>query len=958
MSHGSARSAEHRLDEVESVARIGSYSLDIASGRWTSSPGLDALYRIAGGFTRSVEGWASLIHPADRDAMVGYFGDEVLGQGQPFDRQYRIIRNGTGEERWVHGRGVLECDQTGRPVRMLGTIADITEQRQLEEALRASEERYATIFNGTAEAILIADVTTYRYRWVNAAASTLLGYSRAELIGLGVLDIHPASDLPWIIEKFQSAEQGRGTEVLSVPCLRKDGSVVMADIRRSTALVDGVMSNIAFFSDATERRRLESHDRVLSRAVDQAGDGILVIGQAGEIEYANEAYARMKGVERDSLVGTTAALLARTQPPEIVESLRQSLLAGTPWTGDLGFENVDGVRRLGEIAISPVLDPEGARRFVAVIRDVTDARAREAELARLTIAFEQTSDSVIITDLAGTITYVNPAFERITGYRRAATIGQAPRILQGGNHSPAFYRALWRRLARGDVWSGTFTNRRPDGERYVVETTISPIRHPGDTISGYIGVQRDVTALRGARSQLAAEFRERATVAAALARLQPRESAEATAGAICDELLGVPGVDLATIVTFDGSGQAVTVAVSGPDGLPIAAGRRLPGARATYLYERALLGPWAEVWHARAADGAYGRQMVQAGIRAIAYAPIHNGEGLLGFVASGTRDKAYALHLLKNLPAVSEFAGAASALLSGEFEADRRQARAHKRIRRLLADRAFHPVFQPIIDLASCEAVGYEALTRFADGTPPDRMFAAAHAGGLGLDLEIACLTASLTAAEALPRDAWLSLNVSPDLILHASALPALLAHGSRPIVIEITEHTEIADYAALRTAVSDLGPRITLAVDDAGAGFASLHHIVELAPRFLKVDISLVRGVDHDLTRQAMIAGLVHFAARSGCEAIAEGIEEPAELEMLRGLGIALGQGYLLGRPGPVPPAPGGTQARARGARRSPTGERAHERSASSDSLPLGISGTGKHGRAGNAQAVRLVER
>jgi len=904
VSHRSARSAERRLNEVESVARIGSYSLDIASGRWTSSPGLDALYGIAGGFTRSVEGWASLMHPADRDAMVGYFSDEVLGQGQPFDRQYRIVRHDTGEERWVHGRGVLECDQTGRPVRMLGTIADITEQRQLEEVLRASEDRYATIFDGTAEAILIADVATYRYRWVNAAASTLLGYSRSELIGLGVLDIHPASDLPWIIEKFQSAEQGRLTEALSIPCLRKDGSLVMADIRASTVLLDGVMSNIAFFSDATERRRLESRDRVLSRAVDQALDGILVIGPGGEIEYANEAYARQKGVERDLLVGTPATLLARTQPPEIIESMRRSLLAGTPWTGDLGFENVDGVERLGEAAVSPVLDSEGALRFVAVIRDVTDARAREAELARLTIAFEQTSDSVIVTDLAGTITYVNPAFERITGYRRAEVIGQNPRILQGGSQSPVFYRALWRRLTRGDVWTGIFSNRRSDGERYVVETTISPIRHPGDTISGYIGVQRDVTALRDARSQLAAEFQERATVAAALARLQPRESAEATAGEICDEFLSVPGVDLAAIVTFAEDGQAVTLAVSGPDGLPIAAGRPLPATRATYLYERALLGPWAEVWHARAADGSYGRQMAHAGIRAVAYAPIRNGEGLLGYVSSGTCDKAYAAHLVKNLPAVGEFAVAASALLSGQLEADRRQARAQKRIRRLIADRAFHPVFQPIVDLASGAAVGYEALTRFADGTPADQMFAAAHVGGLGIDLEIASLTVALEAADALPRDAWLSLNVSPDLILHASALPALLAHGSRPIVLEITEHTEIADYAALHAAVSDLGPRITLAVDDAGAGFASLHHVVELAPRFLKVDISLVRGVDHDLTRQAMIAGLVHFALRSGCEAIAEGIEEPAELEMLRELGVALGQGYLLGRPEPLPTA------------------------------------------------------
>jgi EAL domain-containing protein (putative c-di-GMP-specific phosphodiesterase class I) len=215
--------------------------------------------------------------------------------------------------------------------------------------------------------------------------------------------------------------------------------------------------------------------------------------------------------------------------------------------------------------------------------------------------------------------------------------------------------------------------------------------------------------------------------------------------------------------------------------------------------------------------------------------------------------------------------------------------------------------------LASGQPVGYEALTRFADGTPPDRMIADAHAVGLGLDLEVACLRAALEAADVLPEDAWLSLNVSPNVILHPNELPGLLAGRSRRFVIEVTEHAEIGDYAAVRRAIAGLGPTVSLAVDDAGAGFASLRHIVELAPRFLKLDISLVRHVDRDLTRQAMVAGLTQFASRAGSQVIAEGIEDAAELEMLRDLGVPLGQGYLLGRPEPSPVA-------SRGAERPPS--------------------------------------
>jgi EAL domain-containing protein (putative c-di-GMP-specific phosphodiesterase class I) len=208
------------------------------------------------------------------------------------------------------------------------------------------------------------------------------------------------------------------------------------------------------------------------------------------------------------------------------------------------------------------------------------------------------------------------------------------------------------------------------------------------------------------------------------------------------------------------------------------------------------------------------------------------------------------------------------------------------------------PVFQRVVALHSGRTAGYEALTTFTSGMRPDRMFGEAHTVGLGLDLEAACLTAALHAAKALPKDAWVSLNVSPDLILQSDRLVGLLGGGSRRIVLEITEHAKIHDYEAVRRAVARLGPAISLAVDDAGAGFASLRHIIELRPRFLKLDMSLVQHVERDVNRRAMIAAMRQFSARTGCEIIAEGIEEPGDLAALREIGLPFGQGFLLGRP------------------------------------------------------------
>ncbi len=761
------------IAEIEAVARIGWYSLDIDSDAWTSSPGLDAILGIDVAFERSLAGWLSLVHPDDRDAMAAYFENDVLASHGPFDRRYRIRRVDTGRERWVHGLGTLTLDERGRPVRMLGTIGDVTDQERDRRALEESEHRYATIFDGAHDAILMADRRTRRFLWVNGAASNLLGYSREELLTMTVADIHPAESLPTIVAAFDA-----GADVAAAPCRRRDGSLAYADIRGSIVELDGIPCAVGFFVDRTALHHAEARHQRLAAAVEHA------------------------------------------------------------------------------------------------------------------------SDSVVITDPTGAIEYVNPAFERTSGYSLSELVSQNPRILQSGKQSAAFYRAMWRRLTGGRTWSGTLINRRRDGSLYEEQVTISPIRDEAGNTTGYVGVKRDVTATRAAESALEAEFRERTQVATALSRLQPAGSAEATAAEICTELLGLPGVSVAVIFDLLSPGRATVLAAAGADDLPLAPGREVPSARAAYLHERAEKGPWAEAWRARPEDGEYGHQVETAGVKAVAYAPIRNGDGLLGVLAAGTDDDDFARHLIEHLPAVGEFAATASALLSGQLEHGHRATATADRIRRVIADGAFEPVFQPIVTLDWKVRVGREALTRFDDGTPPDRMIADAHGAGVGVELELALVAAAIERAIDLPIGQWLSVNVSPVVLLDIDGLAAALVRRTRPVVLEVTEHVAIEDYPAVRAALAALGPDVTLAIDDAGAGFASLRHVVELRPQYLKLDRSLVADVDRDLTRQAMVAGLLKFAERTGCQVIAEGIETGGELVMLRGLGITLGQGYLLGRP------------------------------------------------------------
>jgi len=228
-----------------------------------------------------------------------------------------------------------------------------------------------------------------------------------------------------------------------------------------------------------------------------------------------------------------------------------------------------------------------------------------------------------------------------------------------------------------------------------------------------------------------------------------------------------------------------------------------------------------------------------------------------------------------------------------------------QRVRRLLHGEGLRLVFQPIMDLAQHRIVGYEALARF-DVTParrPDQCFAEAGLVGLRTELELRAIQLGLHALADIPDGAYLSVNASPQTIA-APALADLLAQAPRGrVVVEVTEHAPIEDYGAFARHIDRLrAGGVRLAVDDVGAGFSSLQHVLRLAPEFIKLDLEITREVDQDRRFTALAAALAGFAQETGAALVAEGIETEDQLRILKRLGVALGQGYLLGRPGDLP--------------------------------------------------------
>jgi EAL domain-containing protein (putative c-di-GMP-specific phosphodiesterase class I) len=246
-------------------------------------------------------------------------------------------------------------------------------------------------------------------------------------------------------------------------------------------------------------------------------------------------------------------------------------------------------------------------------------------------------------------------------------------------------------------------------------------------------------------------------------------------------------------------------------------------------------------------------------------------------------------------------------VLAHQFSEQRRLRRLFRRIDKVIRAGELTIAFQPVVDSRDLRVVGVEALARFGGDPliPPLQWFTDAELVDRALQLDLLAVRSTLSAAVDLPQDVYVAVNVSPATFASNALIGELRSTSIRPdrLVLEVTEHSSIQDYAPLieaRMRLRDHG--IRLAVDDAGAGYASFRHIVALAPDIIKIDRAIVSGVDKDPARNALVGALVMFARGSGATIVAEGVETTSELACLAGLGVDALQGHLTGMPTSAP--------------------------------------------------------
>ncbi len=534
---------------------------------------------------------------------------------------------------------------------------------------------------------------------------------------------------------------------------------------------------------------------------------------------------------------------------------------------------------------------------------LSQTAARNSLLAN---AIEHADDAVVITDANSVIVYANTVLFDRTGYGPDEVIGFSPRIFKSGLTPTSTYVALWSNLIRGESWSGQLVNRTKDGRLLYEDVSISPILMQ-DGQSGYVAVLHDRTQLLDLESQLRQHMAERIAVADLLSSVTTENSIEKTIQNICTKIMEIPLVDSVSFVALTRDGLVIPEII-GSRTMSKSFGNHPFPPEFTDHMERLREGSILLDTSQRI-EGTLYRQMIgeltSGGTLSVALVPVSDGTILTGFVAIGSSHPKFGYQFEERLATFREIGAALSQIAGAQASKYAADYVDRLAIDRVISSRIFTMVFQPIVDMSTRDIVGYEALARFPGEAPPDAYFAEADRLGLLSKLEIACAEEALKMRHLIPIERFLSLNFSPETIC-AGELENLLVNVDNSVVVEVTEHATVANYALLKRAIAAL-PTCRLAVDDAGAGHASLRHIMELEPAIVKIDISLIRNVDTNPVKSSLVAGLMHFAKSSGTLLIAEGVETVTEassilnLSEILGVNVLYGQGYLWGRAAPL---------------------------------------------------------
>ncbi|MCX6832593.1 MAG: PAS domain S-box protein [candidate division Zixibacteria bacterium] len=481
------------------------YTVKIADGRPVSTSYGEGCLAVTGFTPKEFEEnpylWFEMAFEEDRPAVQEHVVLTLSG-ATVSPLEHRIIHK-NGSIRWVRNTPSVHADESGSIVSYEGLISDITEQRAAKDELALSETKYRTLFESAQDAIFL--MKDYLFVDCNSTTCEIFGCTREQILQQSPVRFSPArqpdgaESTKKALEKMNEAMAGR-SQFFEWTHTKLDGTRFDAEVKLNGIEIAGEQHILAIVRDITERRKSQNAlERSLSlqrATLESTADGILAVDRVGNVSSFNRKFLEMWRIPEFLVVLKDDEKLLKyvvdqlKDPQRFVERVKQLYAHPDSQSYDTVefkdgrvFERYSQPQRVGDEVVGRVWS----------FRDLTERKRVEMELARLATATEQAAEAIVITDLEGQIEYVNPAFERISGYRRDETIGKNMRTMSSSEQDDDFHNEMWLVLREGQVWTGRLRSCRKDGSVYEEECSISPIRDQNGAIVSYVAVKRDVT---------------------------------------------------------------------------------------------------------------------------------------------------------------------------------------------------------------------------------------------------------------------------------------------------------------------------------------------------------------------------------------------------------------------------------------------------------------------------------
>ncbi|MFK0087258.1 EAL domain-containing protein [Pseudomonas sp. NPDC090755] len=865
--------------------------------------------------------WRSIIHPDDALWAQAYCDSETAA-GRDHSLDYRVIC-ADGRSLWV--RDIVSLIEHGHKPVMRGLMIDISETKHTEDALRLSEQKFASVFQQCPDILLIARLSDGCLLEVNEAFEEQIGLSPVQVVGrtateLNIWGIEGVG--PSLLQRLQSGSI-RNLETLF---RRSNGQLFTGLISAETFELDSTPALVVAVRDISQlketQEQLQTSEEKFAKAFHASPDGLLLSRQSdGLLLEVNEGFCRLTGFDNHtSLDHTTLDLGIWVDLNE-----RRRLLAMLKRDGfvrdfSCHIRRRDGQIRLCELSARP-LPIAGVDCMLTIARDITERHLMQEKLQLAATVFENTAEGVLITDTDQRISAVNRAFSEITGYSEFETLGQTPRLLASGQHDSAFYAAMWHQLTAEGHWQGEIQNRRKNGELYPSWLTISAVRNSDRVITHFVAVFADISSLKHAQAKLDYQahhdpltglpnrtlFENRLQAALTCAQASKRQGAvlflDLDRFKHINDSLGHPVGDL----LLKGIAQRLkeqvrdidTVARLGGDEFIIL----LPGLQqpsdAEHIANKLLAcfsAPFQAGEHEFFTSASIGTSLYPQDGTDVA-SLIRNAD------AAMYRSKAKGRNRVESY--TRDLTAQASERIALEHE-----------LRRAIERNELSLSYQPKFSLKTQSLVGAEALIRwthplFGD-VPPEHFITLAEENGMILQLGDWVLERACRQMQAWKKHYLafgpLSINLAgaqlrqPSLVKRIDQLLKTHQLKAGDLQLEITENfimSQAEEALAILHQLKQLG--VQLAIDDFGTGYSSLSYLKRLPLDILKIDQSFIRGLPDDPHDAAIARAIIALGRSMQLTIIAEGVENQAQQQFLAAEGCEQIQGYIVSLPLPA---------------------------------------------------------